>query len=477
MKNPKETPSFTAPHNPDAEAAVLGAIMVDQSSHADLFGVLRNPEVFHLDQNQKTFAAMLAMYDAGQKIDLLTLVEQLKKQKSLTDVGGARFVAGLASKAGTTEFSTAHARIILEDWMKRQVAVLGYNAFNSSIQPNTDVFDVVNTLENGVNETLSSIDTGSVVTMKSLMKKQEEKRALRKLTGYSGTPCGFVEIDDATNGLQESDLIILAARPGMGKTAFALNIARNLCKKGNPVGFFSLEMSDEQLALRMTSTESGVFHSKLQKEQLNDFDERNRAIAEMEMAGWPLFVEDRPGLTARTLRAKATLMKKKHGIKLLIVDYLQLMASESGVRNQSRENLVSDVSRSLKLIAKELNIPVIALAQLNRELEKRSDKTPILSDLRDSGSIEQDADEVWFLMRPSVYGITGELMVGATSCMADDLAIWVRAKARHGEMKDIPLRWHGATLKFSDYNDTQLIVGQPAISMNGRIEAFEKEPF
>jgi len=302
--------------------------------------------------------------------------------------------------------------------------------------------------------------------------EEAEKWLIQGSGGMAGASYGIPVIDTATGGLVDTDLIVVAARPGQGKTAFVLSIMRNFCLRGDGVGIFSLEMGRSQLVQRLLSQQASVWASKIRKNDLDGFDRQRLYAAKTQMGKWPLQINDNAGISLRRLKTKALMWKKKFGIKLLVVDYLQLMGGDG--KKQNREGEISEISRGLKVLAKDLKIPIIALSQLSREVEKRPSKMPQLSDLRESGAIEQDADQVFFLMRPAYYKMDGEMEINGASYECDNLCILDIAKFRAGATGQIPLRFDGPTMRFADFMEIPAPMPAQA-SSEDRVEVFESE--
>ena len=381
----------------DLERAVLGALMIDNESLSDTIDSL-HPEYFYKREHQKIFEAIVKLFNNTQPVDILTVTEELKKMGEIDFIGGFSYISELTNNIASASNTEFHARIIAEKFIKRSLISISNNIINDAFNESVDIFDLLSTAE----EKLFTVTEGTLrksydkmsVLIKGALENIEILR--NKEDTLSGIPTGFSNLDRVTSGWQASDLIIIAARPGMGKTAFALSMARNIAidyKKA--VGFFSLEMSSEQLVNRLIASEAQLGANKLRKGDLADHEmiqlhEKIKYLSEA-----PIFIDDTPALTIFELRAKARRLVKNHKVGILIIDYLQLMHAGGNAGNREQE--ISTISRSLKGIAKELKIPVIALSQVNRGVESRSgvgSKRPMLSDLRESGAIEQDADIV-----------------------------------------------------------------------------------
>ena len=395
--------SKVPPQNLEAEQAVLGSILLDNDSFHQIIELL-NGEDFYRGAHQKVFASMVALYNRNEPIDLITLTEALTQKKHLDSVGGPAYLASLVDTIPTSANSTYYAKIVREKSILRKTISAATEIVTRGFSDGEDVDGLLDFAENTIFSIseyqikpsffpLREIVKGSFVTLEKLYEKREL---------ITGVASGFEDLDRLTSGFQNSDLIIIAGRPSMGKTSFALDIAQHAAvEKNTPVAFFSLEMSKEQIALRLLCSEARIDAHKLRGGFLSESDWPKLTLAAGSLSEAPVFVDDTAGLNVLEMRAKARRLKKDQGLGMIIVDYLQLMRDSS--RSESREQEISSISRSLKGLAKELNIPVIALSQLNRKVEDRTDKRPQLSDLRESGAIEQDADVILFVYRDEVY--------------------------------------------------------------------------
>lgn len=438
------------PQVPEVEEAVLGALLLDKDAQITVSEILR-PECFYSPENQKLYAAILDLFAEGKPIDVLTVAAKLKETNDYQWIGGAKFLARLASKISSAAHVEAHARIVLEHFIKRELISASTLALRDSYEDSTDVFELLDRTETAIFQIAEKNIGRNVMDMKSLIRLSIENILAKKdmADGITGVPTGLIELDRYTGGWQNSDLIIIAARPGMGKTAFVLTAARNAAvqfKKG--VVVFSLEMPAEQLVNRMISAETGLPGEKLRKGKLEDFEWQQLHNRVTELANAPILIDDTPAISPIQLRAKCRRLKAQHDIGLIIVDYLQLMSVE-GMKGGNRVEEVSLISRSLKALAKELNVPVIALSQLSRSVETRGGvKRPMLSDLRESGAIEQDADIVSFLYRPDYYGITTD--EDGNNCVG--MVEYILAKHRNGQVGTVKLRFLDQNTKFVDYD-------------------------
>ena len=465
----------------DLEKAVLGALMIDNESLSDAIDSLQE-EYFYKSEHQKIFAAIVNLFNKTQPVDILTVSEELKRMNQLEDIGGLVYISELTNNITSSSNTEYHARIIAEKFIKRSLISISNNIIGDAFDDSVDIFDLLNKAE----EKLFTVTEGTLrksydkmsLLIKGALDNIEVLR--KKEDGLSGVPSGFTNLDRITSGWQKSDLVIVAARPGMGKTAFALSMARNIAVDHNiPIGVFSLEMASEQLVNRLIASEAELSASKLRKGDLKDHEmvQLHQKIKHLSEA--QIFIDDTPALTVFELRAKARRLVKNHNVGIIIIDYLQLMHAGNNAGNREQE--ISTISRSLKGIAKELKIPVIALSQVNRGVEGRTgvgSKRPILSDLRESGAIEQDADIVTFIYRPEYYKIY-EWDNGDDSRGQGEIII---AKHRNGALKNVRLKFTGEYAKFSDldYQDNGLDLneeGSSMISMSSSMNEEKKEPF
>ena len=436
----------------ELEEAVLGSMMIDKTAIDTVIDIL-NPEVFYKDQNVKIYKALFQLFQDSKPTDLLTVSEQLRKDGVLDEVGGDFYLINLTQKVASTAHVEYHARIILEKFIKRNLISISSEIIKESYDETMDVFDVLDGAEAKLFEVSqgnlkkASEDAGTLVSQ--AIKKIEE---ISNQEGMSGVPTGFTKLDALTSGWQASDLVIIAARPGMGKTAFVMSMAKNMAIDFEiPVAIFSLEMSSIQLITRMISSETGLTSEKLRKGNLlpHEWEQLNVKVKDLSKA--PIFIDDTPSLSIFDLRAKARRLVSQHDIKIIIIDYLQLMTAGSKA-NGNREQEISMISRNLKALAKELNIPVITLSQLSRSVETRGGiKRPLLSDLRESGAIEQDADIVSFIYRPEYYGLTEWDDEERTPCTSQ--AEFIVAKHRNGGLENIRMKFTGHLALFSDLEE------------------------
>lgn len=430
------------PQNLEAESSVLGGILLENDAVNLVLEVLR-AEDFYRESHRKIFRAMIELSDRTEPVDVITLSECLKNRGELEAVGGSAYLASLNDFVPTAANIAYYARIVREKSILRhlinaatEVATKGYDA-------TSNVEELLDSAEKAIFDITEQRIKGSFVKVGDMMKdsiKMVEKLFERK-TMITGVPTGFKDLDAKTAGLQAADLIIVAARPGMGKTAFSLNIASHAAFAGYGVAVFSLEMAKEQLALRLLCSEARVDNSRVRTGYLSDRDFPKLATAAGKLHDALIYIDDTAAISVLELRAKARRLARDRDKKLglIIVDYLQLMRGTGAAQNREQE--ISEISRSLKALAKELNVPVMAISQLNRRVEDRNDKTPQLSDLRESGAIEQDADVIAFIYREAAYNPKSD----------DNTAIITIAKQRNGPTGDLSLTFLREFTRFEDY--------------------------
>jgi len=438
----------------ELEEAVLGAMMIDKKGVDEVIDILQS-EAFYKDAHKHIFEAIFQLFTDSQPIDLLTVSSQLKKNAKLELAGGDYYLIQLTQKISSSAHIEFHSRIILQKYIQRSLIRISNEIIEESYDETTDVFDLLDKAESRLYEVTQGNIKRSSETAQSLViqaKKRIEEIANKE--GLSGIATGFEKLDKVTSGWQPSDLVIIAARPGMGKTAFVLSMARNIAIDfGHPVALFSLEMSSVQLITRLISSETGLSSEKLRTGKLEKHEWEQLSVKVKDLEKAPLFIDDTPSLSIFDLRAKARRLASQHGIKLIIVDYLQLMtAGGNGKGGGNREQEISTISRNLKALAKELEVPVIALSQLSRAVETRgSSKRPLLSDLRESGAIEQDADIVSFIYRPEYYKI--EEWDDDEQSPTEGQAEFIIAKHRNGSLENIRLKFIGNLGKFDNLEE------------------------
>lgn len=440
----------------ELEEAVLGAMLIDKKGVDEVIDLLQS-EAFYKTAHQHIFESIFNLFQNSQPIDLLTVSADLRKNGKLESIGGDFYLVQLTQKVASSAHIEFHARIILQKYIQRSLIRISNEIIESSYKESIDVFDLLDEAESKLYDVaLGNIKRSSDTAQNLVLLAKKKIEEIATKDGLSGVATGFERLDLLTSGWQPSDLIIIAARPGMGKTALTLSMARNIAvTKQIPVAFFSLEMSSVQLITRLISAETGLSSEKLRTGKLasHEWKQLNVKVGDLEKA--PLYIDDTPALSIFDLRAKARRLASQHGIKLIIVDYLQLMTAASSSKAGNREQEISTISRNLKSLAKELDIPVIALSQLSRAVETRGGtKRPQLSDLRESGAIEQDADIVSFIYRPEYYGIDEWDDEEHTSSTGQ--AELIVAKHRNGGLDNIRMKFIGHLGKFEDLqsNDT-----------------------
>ncbi len=434
----------------DLEEVVLGAMMIDRKGVDEVIDIL-SAEVFYKDSHQHIFEAIHLLFENSEPVDLLTVSSQLKKNRKLDAAGGEFYLIQLTQKVSSSAHIEFHARIILQKYIQRSLIKISNEIIEDSYDETTDVFDLLDSAESKLYDiTQGNIKRSSETAQHLVIQAKKRIEEIANKEGLSGIPSGFTKLDKLTSGWQPSDLVIIAARPGMGKTALTLSMARNIAVEHNiPVAFFSLEMASVQLITRLISSETGLSSEKLRTGNLekHEWEQLNVKVKGLEKA--PLFIDDTPSLSIFDLRAKARRLASQHGIKLIMVDYLQLMTAGGSMKGGNREQEISTISRNLKALAKELNIPVIALSQLSRAVETRGgSKRPLLSDLRESGAIEQDADIVSFIYRPEYYKIDEWDDDDRTPTAGQ--AEFIVAKHRNGGLDEIKLKFIGHLGKFEN---------------------------
>lgn len=391
------------PQNIEAEESILSAVLIDSSALLDIVEIL-SPEDFYRTAHQKIFAAITELFAKSEPIDLVTVANNLKEKGQLEDMGGATYLAQLIDTVPLAVNAEHYAKIIRDKSSLRKLIARANIIVNRCFEDRGDVDEVINFAEKSIFEISENKIKKSFFPVSDLINGNIDTLEERQGSGLmlTGIPSGFTRLDQLTSGFQRSDLIIVAARPAMGKTSFALNVARNAAVDANvPVAVFSLEMSKEQLSMRLLTSEARIDSARLRGGFFNDDDWERLTNAAGILEQAPIYIDDSADVTPMDIRAKARRLKADKGLGLVVIDYLQLMRGSTSKERRDLE--ISEISRSLKILAKELNVPVIALSQLNRMLEQRSDKRPMLSDLRESGALEQDADLVAFIYRDEVY--------------------------------------------------------------------------
>ena len=438
------------PQAVEIEEAVLGALMLERDALTNVIEILQ-PDSFYKDSNKTIFEAIVQLFNNSEPVDIKTVVHQLRKNGQLDLVGGAYYVSELTTKVNSAANIEYHARIIAEQSIKRSLIRISSEIQNDAYEDTIDVFKLLDRAEQSLFDISESHIRKNYDKMSSLLHQaiEEIEQKKERKDGLTGVASGFTALDRVTSGWQPSDLVIIAARPGMGKTAFVVSAMRNAAVDFNmPVGLFSLEMSSVQLVNRLISAEAELESEKIKKGDLADYEWEQLLHKTSKLSEAPIFIDDTPALSILELRAKSRRLVAQHGVKLIIIDYLQLMTGDTSKSSGgNREQEIASISRALKGIAKELNVPVIALSQLSRAVETRGgDKRPQLSDLRESGSIEQDADMVMFLYRPEYYGMTQD----ENGMPLNGVGEVIIAKHRNGKLENVQLKFIGKFTKFDD---------------------------
>ena len=462
------------PQETSMEDAVLGAIMLERDAYNNVCEILK-PEAFYNPANQKIYEAIQTLSANGKPIDMLTVTEQLRTNKTLDEVGGAIRISeltGLVSSAANVEF---HARIVAQKYLARELISYSSQVQQLAFDESIDVYDLMQEAEGKLFEISRNTLKRDVIPIENAVAEAIKKieDAANRPEGLSGLESGFYKLDRLTSGWQNSDLIIIAARPAMGKTAFVLSMAKNMAVDYNhPVAVFSLEMSSLQLTTRLISNICSLEGSKIKNGQLSQPEWENLMTRTRNLSTAPLYIDDTPSLSIFELRTKARRLVKEKGVQIIIIDYLQLM-NATGMKFGSREQEVSTISRNLKQLAKELNIPIIALSQLNRSVETRAaddkmGKRPQLSDLRESGAIEQDADIVCFIHRQDYYNKSGKDAEGND---IRGLAEFIVAKHRSGATDTVDLRFVSQYARFENLEDGQNLTSERSVESKMNTDA------
>ena len=431
------------PQNIEAEQAVLGAMMIDKEAISKATEILQENDFYRQD-HRAVYQVIVDLFSKNQAVDMVTVTEALKREGKLEDVGGIQFITYLANAVPTAANISYHAKIVEEKSLLRQLISVSTQIAGAGYEGTEDVNSLLDNAERmilGVSERKISRDFAPIkeVVMSAVDRIDE---LYNKKGGITGIATGFIDFDHLTSGLQPSDLILIAARPSMGKTALVLNMAQHVAiREKKAVAFFSLEMSKEQLVQRMLCSEASIDSSRLRIGELEDNDWEKLIWAADSLSRAEIFIDDTPGITVMEMRAKARRLKVEHNLQLIVIDYLQLMQGSGKKSGENRQQELSDISRSLKALARELNVPVIALSQLSRSVESRQVKRPMLSDLRESGALEQDADLVAFLYREDYYDKETE---------NKNITELIIAKHRNGPVDTVKLFFHKQFTRFAN---------------------------
>ena len=439
------------PQAMELEEAVLGAIMTDKDGLPAVNSILR-PDSFYSEAHKLIYEHMEELFKNSQPVDLLTVHESLRKAKVLEKIGGINYLMDLSNRVASSANVEYHARIIAQKFVQRELIKVSTETIKDAFEDTKDIFDMLDEAERNLYEITDKNISKSFESLRSLVvrtRDEIETVSNNQQEGLTGVTTGFTELNKMTGGWQKSDLVILAARPGMGKTALALSLARNAALDQRGVAIFSLEMGNTQLVQRLLAMECEIHNEHIRKGTLDEkmWDQLNAGVERL--AELPIYIDDTPGINIYELRAKCRRLKNNHDISLIVIDYLQLMTVGAGSSSKgNREQEISTISRALKGLAKELNVPVIALSQLSRNVESRGGpKRPMLSDLRESGAIEQDADMVTFVYRPEYYKFDDpDVPPGASEIII--------AKHRNGSTGEVFLKFIGEMTKFVDFEHT-----------------------
>lgn len=456
------------PQARELEEAVLGALMIEKDAYSQVSEILR-PESFYDHVHQLIYEAITGLAVRQEPVDILTVTEQLRKTGHLEEVGGPFYITQLSSKVASSAHIEYHARIIAQKFLARELITFTSNVQSKAFDETMDVDDLMQEAEGKLFEISQQNMKKDYTQINPVIAEAYQllQKAAARTDGLSGLESGFAGLDKMTSGWQNSDLVIIAARPAMGKTAFVLSMARNIAVNSkNPVALFSLEMSNVQLVNRLIVNVCEIPGEKIKSGQLLPYEWQQLDIKLKELIDAPLYVDDTPSLSVFELRTKARRLVREHGVRIIIIDYLQLM-NASGMSFGSRQEEVSTISRSLKGLAKELNIPIIALSQLNRGVESREGaegKRPQLSDLRESGAIEQDADMVCFIHRPEYY----KIFQGEKGEDYRGMAEIIIAKHRNGATGDVLLRFKGEFARFQN-PDEEMVIPPPSDEGSGGV--------
>lgn len=449
-KNKESSYAKLPPQALELEDAVLGALMLEKDAYSSVCEILK-PECFYKEANKTIFEAISELAVKQEPIDMLTVQNKLQQQGKLEEVGGSYQIVKLTASVSSSVHIEYHARILAQKALARQLINFSTDIQKLAYDEKTDVDDIVQKAESELfkisNNSLKKDFVAINPVIGEAIKRIED--AAKRTDGLSGIASGFHKLDKITSGWQRSDLVIIAARPAMGKTAFVLSMAKNMAEMGVPIAVFSLEMANVQLVNRLLVNACEIPAEKIKNGNLERYEWEQLMQRSRTLENLPIFLDDSAGLSVMELNTKARRLVKDHNVKIIIIDYLQLM-NASGMKFGSREQEVSMISRSLKQLAKELDIPIIALSQLNRGVEKTEDKRPGLADLRESGAIEQDADMVLFIHRPEYYKITEDKVTGES---LEGIAEIIIAKHRNGAVGDVRLSFKKELARFQNLED------------------------
>ncbi len=442
----------TMPSAVDLEGMVLGAILLEKDALYEVMPIL-TAKSFYKEEHGIIYKAIVSLFDKSLPIDIVTVTNELKRTGNLNEFLSPYFITQLTNRVASAAHVEYHARIIKQEFIRRELIKKGAAITSQAYNDSVDIFDLLSDTEKSLSDIAGSLNSKQIQHVSTIVDAINEDRKNAKKDTV-GIQSGIRELDEITGGWNKTDLIILAARPGMGKSGAAITYILNAAKSGHPVGFFSLEMSEKQVVNRMISQEAGVSITRIKRNQLSDSEKIKLEKAGIEISKFPIYVDDTPAISIMELRAKARRLRNKYGIELIVIDYLQLMTD--GGKNKSRDQEIGGITKSLKGLAKEMLIPVIALSQVGREVEKKNKKhqRPALSDLRESGSIEQDSDIVIFIYRPEYYD---KEACDESGNSLKGVAEKIVAKNRDGETKTAFTEFEAWTTRFLN----RVVEGEP----------------
>lgn len=448
------------PQAVDFEEVVLGAMLLEPAACRVALSAIKSPDIFYKDQHKHIYSAISALYEKNHPVDITTVTQELRRSGKLEESGGAYYVTLLTNRVVSSANIEYHIAILQQKWLRREMIRIFSEGIKESFEDSEDVFESLDRNSIALIDLYNTLNVSSIQSVGDIAR--DNLQSIMNANGEEiiGVPTGFVVVDKLINGFQKGDLIIIAGRPGMGKTAFGVSVVVNTSVGlGVPSGILSLEMTKSQLVMRMQTILSGVQYQDLKGGRVDDY-QKNKVIEETNtLTNAPIYIDDTPSLSLIQVRAKALDMVKRFGVKIIFIDYLQLM-SGSGKRGQNREQEVSEISRGLKALAKELDIPVVAFSQLSRKVEERGgDKKPKLSDLRESGAIEQDADLVIFLYRPEYYNIFEDEEGNSTA----DIGVVIVEKHRNGNLGERRLMFKKHLMQFVDFPTSDTTDGQTSL--------------
>jgi replicative DNA helicase len=439
--------------NSELERQVLSAMMLSPEDRLTAFSILPTLDCFQIEQHKIIAKAIQALQDAGEPVDLETTVATIKKSGLIKEVGGTKSIANIFACLKSPGHIESHSHLLIEHFLKAKLYTFSLELLQKSQSDSGDIFDLFSEYQSKFDNILASTITRSDDDFHKQLDISAKMWLNSKPGEISGYPTGLAALDKLCGGLVNGELTIIGARPGQGKTALAVTMIRNLAKQGIGCGLFSLEMTKHELVQRLASQESNIYAYKIKQGDMNQYDKTALYEAVHRMKQWPIKISDEGYLNMSKIRTKATMWKNKHKMQVLFVDYIGLINSVNP-KETNRVNIIGEISRGLKLLAKELQIPVVALSQLSRRVDERSDKMPLMSDLRESGSVEQDADVIWMMIRPEYYfEPSATTKVGSAELPNKDLCLIDQVKMRSGSTGIVPLRFDGPLMRLKDYNE------------------------